>query len=100
MNSQPFRDLLILKLWTQSDIIKQHGNNQLRVVTTASLTKYYINGTLVAQITDPDYKTGSVGLYVNEEQEIAFDNMLITETTMMQPLLLKKPVVVDRTSGE
>lgn len=65
--------------WTPSNFINRRGKNTLRVVTLGNLFKFYINGVLVDQITDSDFKEGLVGLRVEDVQEVAFDNFVVVE---------------------
>lgn len=51
-----------LKGWTASAAIVKNGWNTLKVVAVGSSLKFYINGTLVASVTDTTLQTGQVGL--------------------------------------
>jgi hypothetical protein len=51
-----------LKAWTASTYILKHDWNILKVTASGSQLKFYINGHLVWQGSDPDYTHGLVGI--------------------------------------
>jgi len=79
--------------WTASSVINKEGKNTLRVVTSGSLFEFYINGTMVNSVTDETLTEGVIGLFVQNIQEVAFDNLEVIERDE-QPLL--KPLSQNR----
>ena len=60
--------------WTVS-VNNKEGKNTLRVVTSGSHFEFYINGVMVNSITDATFTEGKIRLYVENLQEVAFDNL-------------------------
>ena len=75
--------------WTASSVINKEGKNTLRVVTSGSLLEFYINGTMVNSVTDETLTDGFIGLYVENIQEVAFDNLAVKVIERNEQPLLK-----------
>jgi len=75
--------------WTGSSVINKGGKNTLRVITSGSLFEFYINGVMVNSITDNTLTDGIIGLYVQDIQEVAFDNLVVKVIERAEQPLLK-----------
>lgn len=76
--------------WTSSSLINEEGTNVLRVVKQGSVFTLYLNGQAVNQVgvVEDDALLGTkVGLFVGNEQEIAFDNFKVKVEPYAEHLL-------------
>jgi hypothetical protein len=76
------RELTILVDWTTSDAIKQgRERNVLRATCVGDYLSFAINDQLVAQVTDPTYRSGQVGMVASAANRlgvtIEFDNLTV-----------------------
>ena len=79
--------------WTFTSAINKEGKNTLRIITSRSRFEFYINGVMVNSITDDTLTEGYMELFVDNLQEVAFDNLVVKVIeTNEQPLL--KPLSV------
>jgi hypothetical protein len=67
--------------WKTSSHIVQGGYNLLRMSVTGDLLSCYINGTLVEQVRDTTHRQGTVGVFVDGNQEISFDDLYVQPMT-------------------
>jgi hypothetical protein len=76
--------LQTLKEGTNDSIQDLETENALRVVAKGEVFTFYINGTLVYQMTDPDYVEGEVGLFAQTVDSpsalIYFDSIILWDT--------------------
>jgi hypothetical protein len=61
--------------WVEHPGITAQGANRLRVRCIGSSIDVYVNGYLIGFFTDATYESGSVGLFVDGEQVVVFDNV-------------------------
>lgn len=72
-----------LSHWQNSDLVKVGFEkwNRITVEAKGENLAFYINGTLVAKITDGTYKSGRVGFWTKGKAggggEVLFDNLVI-----------------------
>jgi hypothetical protein len=76
------RELTTLVDWTTSDAIKQgRERNVLRATCVGDYLAFTINDQLVAQVTDPTYRSGQVGMVASAANRlgvtIEFDNLTV-----------------------
>lgn len=69
--------------WTGAPVINQGVGavNQLRVDAVGSTMRFFINGSLVHQVTDSQYASGTIaldaGTFGQGDLEVAFDNLVV-----------------------
>ncbi|MBI2967852.1 MAG: caspase family protein [Bacteroidetes bacterium] len=63
--------------WVVADNCHLHGENMLKVEVRGKLIKCYINGAEIFSINDSEIKEGQVGLAINSELHVAFDDFTI-----------------------
>ena len=75
--------------FTGSAEIQQRAQNILRVLAVEGIIRLFINGAVVGEIFDTTHLSGRIGVFVENNQEVAFDNLFVQPITI-QPL--RKPV--------
>jgi hypothetical protein len=70
--------------WTASSAINLgNATNNLRVVNNGAVLSWYVNGTLLGEVTDSTYSTGEISLvaisFETEATQIQFDNLVVTQ---------------------
>jgi hypothetical protein len=68
----------------QSEAIKKGSQtNRLKADCVGNTLRFHVNDVLLAEVTDPDFRSGSSGIVAaaldNQEFEVRFDNFRITE---------------------
>ena len=63
--------------WTYSSAINQEGTNTLSVLIEEGWIEASVNGTLVVDFFDDTYTEGRVGVMIADDQEVAFDNLIV-----------------------
>ncbi len=76
-------NFLYLADWIESPVINQgNATNLLRAECVGDRLTLYVNGVLLLEVFDPDFKTGDVGLLAGSfsapKTEILFDNFVVT----------------------
>ncbi len=79
-------DILPLVDWTQSNVIHpQIDENSIRAVCIDDHLAMYVNGELLAEVTDESYAVGYAGIAVaasaNSDVDATFDNLMIYSVT-------------------
>lgn len=70
--------------WTSTPAINQGVGavNQLRITATGSNMRFYVNDTLLQQVVDDQYASGTMGLdagtFGHPELQVAFDNLVVS----------------------
>ena len=63
--------------WTYSSSINQEGTNTLSIFVQEGRIEASINGTLVTTVFDDTYTEGEVGVFISDDQEVAFDDLTV-----------------------
>ena len=61
--------------WTESAAINPFGANDLQVIAVADTLRFLANGTHVGTVVDDRHSEGRVGLIVEDEQQVSFDDL-------------------------
>ena len=93
LSEEGVRQPITLIDWAFSSAIQQRGQNTLRVLVLEGWIRIYVNGILVGEHFDTTHSSGSVGVFVAGNQEVAFDNLFVQPLTT-QPL--SKPTASNR----
>ena len=63
--------------WTYSPAINEEGTNTLSVFIEEGWIEASVNGTLVVEFFDDTYAEGRVGVMIADDQEVAFDDLIV-----------------------
>ena len=77
-------DYDFLQDWTESNAIRKAPEvNRLKAECAGDTIRLYANGTLLSEVTDPDFASGDIGLtavsFSSEPVTVDFDNLVVSE---------------------
>ena len=65
---------------TESTVVINRGRNSLQVKTEGAKLSFFVNTTLLAEVSDSTFRSGRVGLFVGAGEQVAFDDLVIVNT--------------------
>ncbi|MFN8413612.1 MAG: family 16 glycoside hydrolase [Anaerolineales bacterium] len=84
MDGLNYKDPKFLVDWdTSSDIKQGAATNHIKLVVVGNKIEYYVNDTLLGEITDSSLSSGNIGFFASSFEEkgvhVSFDNVKVTE---------------------